>query len=111
MTPNFRRITTAIRPRVHTYPPETPDRRPVLEECRQAGELLGSQAARDPERRVMSEGNRPSVAGMYHPLTDHPFADAERFGYSTLRSDFLLDVPSLGESGFFPGGGWAVQAS
>jgi hypothetical protein len=50
----------------------------------------------------MGEGCRPPVAGAGHPLTDSPFADAERFGHAVLGPAFLLEMPGVQPSSCFP---------
>jgi hypothetical protein len=76
--------------------------RATLEEWGQAGELLACHAACSAGRRVMPEGIGPLVAGTAHPLTDGPFADAERLGNPPLSPPVLLEGPGLQPSGFFP---------
>jgi hypothetical protein len=76
--------------------------RATREEFGQAGEWLACQAAGSPKRRVMPEHIGPLLAGTEHPLTDSPFADANRLGNPTLSPPLLLEVPGLKPSGFFP---------
>ena len=78
--------------------------RATCEAFGQAGEWLACQAACRTRWRVMSERIEPLVAGTGHPLTDGPVADAERFGNSALGPAFLLEMPGLEPSGFFPVG-------
>jgi hypothetical protein len=78
--------------------------RAALEECGSPGALLPREAACRSGRRAMLEGRQPSVAGPGHPLTDGPFADAQRFGKPALRPALRREVPGVEPSGFFPVG-------
>jgi hypothetical protein len=78
--------------------------RATCEACGQAGELLAWQAACRARWRVMPERLGPLVAGTAPPLTDGPFADAQRLGDVALSPPLLFEVPGLKPSGFVPMG-------
>jgi hypothetical protein len=74
----------------------------LVQEGRQARELLVGEPTSCPGGWMVSEGIGAAVAGASHPLTDSPLADVERFGDLALRPAPVLEAPGLEPSGFFP---------
>jgi hypothetical protein len=75
---------------------------PSVQELRQAGQLVGRQAARGPRWGTVLEGRWTLRAGAFQPLADRGFADAQGFGDLALGPAALQEFPSLEASGFFP---------
>jgi hypothetical protein len=82
----------------------------LLQQRREVGALLVGQPGRGTRRWPMAKRFRSSVAGMFHPLTDGSFADAEGLGNLALGPALLLEVPGLEPSGFSPVIGGRVHA-
>lgn len=91
-------------------PPEAIGLGAALQQCGELSKLIGGQSPWGPGWGVVPEGLRALFPGAPHPLTDGPFADAERLRNLALGPPVLLEAPGLQPPGFFPVGGWMVHA-
>jgi hypothetical protein len=85
-------------------PPEAIGLGAAVQQRGQACELVGGQSARSARGRPMAQGLGAAVACAPHPLADRGFADAQSLGNLALRPAFLLMLPGLEPSRFFPVG-------
>jgi hypothetical protein len=67
----------------------------VLQQGRQAGELVGGQSSRGTGTWTVAEGLRTTLLASLHPLTDRALADAQGRGDLALRPALLFEAPSL----------------
>jgi hypothetical protein len=85
-------------------PPEAIGLGAAVQQHRQARELVGGQPAGSARGRPMAQGLRAAFACAPNPLADSGFADAQGLGNLALRPAFLLMLPGLETSRFFPVG-------
>jgi hypothetical protein len=85
-------------------PPEAIGFGAAVQQRGQARELVGGQSARSARGWPMAQGLGTAVACAPHPLADRSFADAQGLGNLALRPAFLLMLPGLEPSRFFPVG-------
>jgi hypothetical protein len=85
-------------------PPEAIGFGAAVQQRGQARELVGGQPAQRARGRPMARGLWAACACAPHPLADSGFADAHGLGNRALRPAFLLMLPGLEPSRFFPVG-------
>lgn len=83
-------------------PSEAVGLRAVLQQGRQAGELLIGQPAAGPRGWSMTEAFRATFSAALHPLADRAFADPQGRSDLALSPALLFEVPGLQASSFLP---------
>jgi hypothetical protein len=83
----------------------------ALQQFGPLSKLAGGQSPWGTGWGVVPEGLRASLPNAPHPLTDGPFADAERLRNLALGPPFLREAPGLQPSRVFPVGGCMIHAS
>ena len=67
----------------------------LLQQDRQAGELVGGQSSRGTGWGRVPEGFRSFLSSARHPLAERALADPQGLGDLALRPALLFDLPSL----------------
>ena len=101
-TPNSRSMMLATRRRDQHLPPKTEVLRPLLQQARQAFQLLIRQPTRRTTLRLGPQRLWPTFPPATHPRAHRCLADAQGFGYRLLAPTLFLQLPGAQAARFPP---------